>query len=69
MSSSLINAVLHALESRGGSVPVIKSTSALGGGCINRAMRVELVDGRKFFVKSNEVELLAMFEAERVGLD
>ncbi len=38
------------------------------GGNINQAFRLELGGGR-FFVKLNRADLLAMFEAERVGLD
>jgi fructosamine-3-kinase len=39
----------------------------VGGGCINRAVR--LTDGRRsFFVKLNEARLADMFEAEAEGL-
>jgi fructosamine-3-kinase len=40
----------------------------VGGGDINRAYRLRL-DGRRFFVKLNRAERLAMFEAERAGLE
>lgn len=44
------------------------TATALAGGDINRAFRVEL-GPRCFFVKTNRAELLPMFEAERIGLD
>lgn len=44
-----------------------KETADLGGGCINRALRMS--DGeRSFFVKVNEPRSMQMFEAERAGL-
>jgi fructosamine-3-kinase len=39
----------------------------LGGGCINRARRLEC-DGAAYFVKLNQAALLPMFEAEAEGL-
>jgi fructosamine-3-kinase len=39
----------------------------VGGGCINRAYRIE-GSGRHFFVKLNNADALAMFEAEAAGL-
>lgn len=45
----------------------IAQQNAVGGGCINQATRV--TDGtRSFFVKTNRASELAMFEAERDGL-
>jgi len=45
----------------------VRSARALHGGCINRAL--ELGDGaRRYFVKLNSPERLAMFEAEAEGL-
>ena len=40
---------------------------SLGGGCINRAQRLEC-DGVPYFVKLNQAERLPMFEAEALGL-
>ena len=41
---------------------------SVGGGCINTAVR--LADGRQsWFVKVNAASMLAMFEAERAGLE
>ncbi len=46
----------------------IERRHSLGGGCINEAYRID--DGqRRFFVKLNSRERLAMFEAEAAGLD
>ena len=39
----------------------------LGGGCINRARRLEC-DGVPYFVKLNQAKMLPMFEAEAEGL-
>lgn len=39
-----------------------------GGGCINRALVLTGVDGRRFFAKINGLERLDMFEAEAAGL-
>ena len=45
----------------------IKSQRSVSGGCINQAM--QLSDGqRSFFLKLNQANQLAMFEAERDGL-
>lgn len=41
--------------------------AALGGGCINRAYRLEAGSGR-WFIKLNAAARLAMFEAEAAGL-
>ncbi len=46
---------------------VIESQQAVGGGCISQAMKVA-DSQRSFFVKVNQVNQLAMFEAERDGL-
>jgi len=42
--------------------------SPVGGGCINRTVRLEDAR-RRFFVKLNTASLLPMFEAEAAGLD
>ena len=47
----------------------IVATRPVGGGCINRAEIVELIDGRRYFVKSNPDPLPGMFEREAEGLD
>ncbi|HJT50770.1 MAG TPA: fructosamine kinase family protein [Nitrosospira sp.] len=45
----------------------VKKTFPVGGGCINRAYRLE-GDGKRFFVKLNSAESLPMFETEAAGL-
>ena len=47
---------------------IIDSRSSLGGGCINEAWHISGL-GQEYFVKINVVARLAMFEAEREGLD
>ncbi|MDD5300583.1 MAG: fructosamine kinase family protein [Gallionella sp.] len=42
---------------------------ATGGGCINQTWRIRGQDGRRFFVKFNAVNILAMFVAEAAGLN
>ena len=49
------------------SIFTIKESHAIGGGCINQAYRI--TDGaRRYFVKLNTADSLAMFESEAVGL-
>ena len=45
----------------------MEKTASIGGGCINEAYRIE-GNGRRFFVKLNHADSLAMFEAEAMGL-
>lgn len=40
----------------------------IGGGCINKAVVVTALDGRRYFAKFNDAERLPMFEAESEGL-
>ncbi len=47
----------------------IASRTPIGGGDINRAERLTGRDGRRFFVKLNRADRLAMFEAEADGLN
>ncbi len=46
----------------------VLAARAVGGGCINEAMVLE-GEGRRYFVKLNRPELVAMFEAEAAGLE
>jgi protein-ribulosamine 3-kinase len=48
---------------------VIASRRRVGGGDINEAEQLVGQDGRRFFVKLNRTERLAMFEAEADGLN
>ncbi len=47
----------------------IERNEPMGGGCINQASRIQADDGRSYFVKLNSEDGLAMFEAERDGLN
>lgn len=50
-------------------VPVaLVGLSAVSGGCIHRAWRVELADGRRLFLKSNGLQALPLLRAEAEGL-
>lgn len=44
------------------------SGHSIGGGSINRASRVDLVDGRSLFVKENDLSHTGLFEEEARGL-
>lgn len=46
----------------------IERATPLGGGDINRAFRLEGTKGERYFVKLNNADKLAMFDAERTGL-
>ncbi|MDD4881170.1 MAG: fructosamine kinase family protein [Gallionellaceae bacterium] len=48
---------------------VLAGRQAVAGGDINQAERLLGRDGRRYFVKFNRAERLAMFEAEAEGLD
>lgn len=45
----------------------VEKASAVSGGCINQAHRIE-GNGQRFFVKLNNADGVAMFEAEAAGL-
>ena len=47
---------------------VIRSSRAVGGGCINTAYVIQDLD-REYFVKLNDVNRIDMFSAECSGLD
>lgn len=46
----------------------VRSRSPVAGGCIHRAWRLELADGRRLFAKTNRAAALALLEAEAEGL-
>ncbi len=60
--STTISAATHRLFSLRNSTPV-------GGGSINRAYRLDGMDGTRYFLKLNGAQHLAMFIAEVQGLD
>jgi protein-ribulosamine 3-kinase len=55
------------ISSSEGTPFVVEKVASIGGGCINRTYRVG-GSGREFFVKLNNADALAMFEAEAAGL-
>ncbi|HSR52521.1 MAG TPA: fructosamine kinase family protein [Acidobacteriota bacterium] len=61
-------AVERAIAEATGKRAAIKQSTGVGGGCINSARRIELEDGRQFFLKSNSDPLPGMFEREAEGL-
>lgn len=68
MSSSTWSQVASIISAATGVAFEARSVTDLGGGCINRAVR--LADERRaYFVKVNDAGAGAMFEAERDGLD
>jgi protein-ribulosamine 3-kinase len=46
----------------------LRGQTAIGGGCINQAYRIDGQDGRHFFIKLNSADKAAMFAAEVAGL-
>ncbi len=47
----------------------LADATPISGGCINQAWRIEGRGGARYFVKLNDANKLAMFEAEHVGLN
>lgn len=68
MNPDLRTAVESAIHTHTGTPAEIVSDEAVSGGCINDARRLELRDGRRFFVKSNPSPLPGLFEREAEGL-
>jgi protein-ribulosamine 3-kinase len=60
-------AVAARISQRTEAVFTVEQAQPLGGGSINRAWRIDGT-GRRFFVKLNAAEQIAMFEAEFAGL-
>lgn len=65
----LKQAVEQLIAERTGQPARIAARRACGGGCINNAERIDLEDGRHFFLKSNPRPLPGMFEREAEGLE
>jgi protein-ribulosamine 3-kinase len=68
MDRSLSRLIEEGLAAREGGSPQVAASQPVGGGCIHRAERVELSDGRRLFVKSNTEAPAGMFESEAAGL-
>jgi len=67
MTSLLTQAVAELIETATGETFQADRCDEIGGGCINRALRLG-GSGRRYFVKINDAELLPMFEDEVDGL-
>jgi fructosamine-3-kinase len=68
MDETLRRAVAHRLAEAGeGTVEIVEATP-VAGGSINRAFRVDLAGGRRFFVKAHVTAPAEMFEREAEGL-
>ena len=62
------NSITTAITEASGTPFASARPQSVGGGCINRAVRLD--DGEhRFFVKLNDAALLEMFEAEAAGLE
>ena len=68
MSDQLRDVIGNLITRQTGDQAVVAREQNLSGGCINHARCVELVDGRRFFVKSNSDPLPGLFEREAEGL-
>ncbi|MEM8503240.1 MAG: fructosamine kinase family protein [Cyanobacteria bacterium P01_D01_bin.1] len=67
LSSSIAAQIAEQISKVTGAPFQIDTQQSVGGGCINQATKVS--DQRRiFFVKTNRADQLAMFEAERDGL-
>ena len=64
----LLDAIVEKIRQVSGQQLEINHTQAIGGGCINSAMKI-VGGGRDYFVKVNRASLLPMFEAEAEALN
>jgi len=67
LGSAIAQKIEQAISQVTGEAFAVEQQQSVGGGCINQAVRVTGGD-RTFFVKTNRASELAMFEAERDGL-
>lgn len=68
MNARLMAAVEATIEDTTGVSAKITGSREVGGGCINRASHIQLLDEREFFLKVNDASLLEMFSCEASGL-
>ncbi|MGG7054427.1 fructosamine kinase family protein [Nitrosomonas sp. ANs5] len=68
LSASPWPAITAQISEQTGRVFVAQQIAPVGGGCINRAYRIQGVN-QQFFVKLNQAHYLPMFEAEAAGLE
>ncbi len=60
--------VTELIGSHSGCRPQVESVTPVGGGCINSTYKLTMANRKAYFVKRNTIALLAMFEAELLGL-
>ena len=65
----VLRGVRQALEEELGGAVEIRSTTSVGGGCINPSARLETTAGEAFFLKWNPSAPVEMFAAEADGLE
>ena len=65
---SLESALPDVIRKATGKASPVRRLAPVTGGCINQASRIELDDGRRFFLKSNPRPLPRLFESEAEGL-
>src|SRR5690606_826612 len=68
LSASPWPAITARISEQTGRAFVAQQITPVGGGCINRAYRIQGPD-QQFFVKLNQAHYLPMFEAEAAGLE
>ena len=68
MDETLRRAIAHRLAEAGEGTVEIVEAAPVAGGSINRAFRVDLAGGRRFFVKAHVTAPAEMFEREAEGL-
>ncbi len=69
MNPQLAATVEQAIEKNTGHSASIVADRPVGGGCINDARRIDLSDGRIYFLKSNASKLHGLFACEAEGLN
>ncbi len=65
---NLESALPEIIREATGTASPLRRCTPVGGGCINKASRIDLDDGRSFFLKSNPRALPRLFESEAEGL-
>ncbi len=63
-----LQSVAESIAEETGRFSPVSVSTGIGGGCINNASRIDLEDGRSFFLKSNPASLPHMFDREAEGL-
>jgi fructosamine-3-kinase len=69
MNPRLLASVQKAIEEATGRPSQIVAEHPVSGGCINEARRIDLSDGRRYFLKTNAHQLPGLFGCEAAGLN